>query len=310
MIPSDDILYLQQIAHLHNDTRPAKHVLVADDNHANRLIAKTILERDNYKVTLARNGLEAVEAVETAKNQTYDIILMDILMPVMGGIKALRRIKDLAPAIKTPPIFAITAFCNPADQHRCRVAGFDAILTKPLKHGDVEIALKQFSFGIVNTPIKHTIDKDLNFDNLEVLDHTMIDQLRLSGSQSALENIQTKFWTDIESNSQLIKTVLPGALNAAPQALTSLRESVHSIKGLSASIGLYRAAHIARHLQNAPPNQIGMLLKALFETLYVSKAQLNAALLQSSCPKTSLGPPNLNQTHEAILQNGANAQIK
>ena len=142
-----------------------KHILVADDNHANQLIAKTILERDGHKVTIAANGEDAVIAFvrQASFGEPFDVILMDILMPVMDGIKALRRIKALSSKIKTPPIFAITAYCSPADQRRYNMAGFDAVLTKPLKHGDLEQTLQQHVSGIKVMPANPPNTQTQNF---------------------------------------------------------------------------------------------------------------------------------------------------
>jgi len=263
-----------------------KHILVADDNRANQLIAKTVLERDGYKVTIAENGEDALMAVkaQASLSRAFDIILMDILMPVMDGIKALRRIKDLSPQIETPPIFAITAYSSPADQHRYRMVGFDAVLTKPLKHGDVEQALEHLSSGLTR---------------IALLDDVIITQLRMAADTATLIKIQSSYWKDVRANSLLIKAALPEALNATACGLTVLRKSIHTIKGASANVGLLRASSIARHLQNAPPSQIGGLLKALFDTLLISKAPLRLALQQADS----------NHSYAAAQQTCANARI-
>jgi len=294
---------------LHN--APIKHILVADDNHANRLIAKTVLERDGYKVTIVVNGEDAVTAVkaQAENNHSFDLILMDILMPVMDGIKALRRIKDLPPQTNTPPIFAVTAFCSPADQHSYRMAGFDAILTKPLQHGDIETALQQFKLGLAkmaNTPANKSAK---NFNRISLVDDEIIAQLRNAANTERLTAIQNSFWNDVKINSQIIRAALPEALNATPCGLTVLRKSIHTIKGASASVGLLRAAQIARHLQNAPPSQIGGLLIPFFDTLWVSKSALNTALFAPAAPAAPAAPPSLIQNCVATQQNGANAQI-
>lgn len=288
-----------------------QHILVAEDNHANQLIAKTILERDGYTVTIAENGQDALSAVEAQShtNPKFDLILMDILMPIMDGMKALRRIKDLPAKIHKPPIFAITAYCSPADQHRYRMAGFDAILTKPLKHGDIEQAIEQIAYGAHNAAaiVAKTLPHDYNA--IDILDAIIINQLRRAASKTVLIDIQKTFWMDIRMNSQIVRAALPESLNGTPCGLTVLRKSVHTIKGASASVGLLRAAHIARNLQNAPPSQINALLKALLETLLLSKAPLSTALLQDSVyqnPKQYKLP--INQNSAAILQNGANAR--
>ncbi len=302
MLNRDDLVHFLNASVANSSACKVKHILVAEDNHANRLIAKTILERDGYKVTLVVNGLEAVQAVQ---HTSFDIILLDILMPIMDGIKALRRIRALSPHKTIPPIFAITAFCNPADQHRYRMAGFDAILTKPLQHGDVALAFKQFSLGTIKTPVKSTTDTHIELDTIPILDGRIIDQLRGAAPPAALKKIQSTFWTEIQSNGQIIQTALPKALNAIPESLAQMRKSVHAIKGASASIGLLRAAHIARHLQNAPPGNIHKLVESLFETLILSKAPLNTALFRPN----PAHPPTANLNCAVTLQSGASAQI-
>ena len=260
-----------------------KHILVADDNHANQLIAKTILERDGHKVSIAANGEEAVIAFvrQASFGEPFDVILMDILMPVMDGIKALRRIKALSSKIKTPPIFAITAYCSPADQRRYNMAGFDAVLTKPLKHGDLEQTLQQHISGIKVMPVNPPNTQTQNFKDIALLDDIIINQLRIVAKPDRLTYIQETFWKDVSANSEIIKAALPEAIDAAPHGLAIMRKSIHTIKGASANIGLLRATEIARHLQNAPPSQIGLLLKTMFDTLFISKAPLRLALSQS-----------------------------
>ena len=262
--------------------RAIKNILVAEDNHANQLIAKAILERDDYIVTIVSNGQKALRAIE-AQNLTYpkfDLVLMDILMPVMDGMKALRRIKDLSAHIHKPPIFAITAYCSPSDQHRYRMAGFDAILTKPLKQGDVETAMEKITHGAPNVTAIIPKPEQHDFHLIDILDTDIINQLRRAANKATLKNIETTFWMDIRVHSQIVRDALPESLNATPSDLSVLRKSIHTIKGASASVGLLRAARIARQLQNAPPSQIQVLLKSLFDTLLLSKEPLNLALLQ------------------------------
>ena len=95
-------------------------------------------------------------------------------MPVMDGIKALRRIKALSSKIKTPPIFAITAYCSPADQRRYNMAGFDAVLTKPLKHGDLEQTLQQHVSGIKVMPANPPNTQKQNFKDIALLDDCLL----------------------------------------------------------------------------------------------------------------------------------------
>jgi PAS domain S-box-containing protein len=103
-------------------------ILLAEDNEANISTVMDYLQSQGYQVSLARNG---VEAVQMAKQQKPDLILMDIQMPEMDGLEATRRIRAEAnlPAI---PIVALTALAMPGDREKCLAAGASDYLTKPV----------------------------------------------------------------------------------------------------------------------------------------------------------------------------------
>ena len=104
-----------------------KKALIVDDDPVNRKLLKAILQRENYQPLLAENGLEAVEAFEVEKP---DIVLMDIMMPLMNGYEAARRIKEISSDRFTPIIF-LTAVTDEEALSRCVEAGGDDFLTKP-----------------------------------------------------------------------------------------------------------------------------------------------------------------------------------
>jgi len=101
---------------------------LAEDNAINVLLATTLLEAVGYHVTTASNGAEAVEAVRRAR---YDLILMDVHMPVMDGLEATRRIRALGGEAATLPIVAMTANAMASDQEACLAAGMDDFVSKP-----------------------------------------------------------------------------------------------------------------------------------------------------------------------------------
>lgn len=111
---------------LPDDSQP--HILLAEDNETNILTMMDYLQSYGVKVTLARNGLEAVEMTQ---QQTPDVILMDIQMPIMDGFEATRQIRS-NPALAHIPIIALTALAMPGDRDRCFAAGAAAYLTKPV----------------------------------------------------------------------------------------------------------------------------------------------------------------------------------
>src|SRR3954470_25002649 len=107
------------------------HVLLAEDNAVNQRLAASLLARRGHKVTIAANGREAVSAV-TARR--FDVVLMDVQMPEMGGFEATGAIRELEieRGTKPVPIVAMTAHAMKGDRERCLAAGMDEYLTKPL----------------------------------------------------------------------------------------------------------------------------------------------------------------------------------
>jgi PAS domain S-box-containing protein len=107
-------------------------VLLAEDNEINTMLARTILEQVGCSVCCVENGVDAVAAAE---REAFDIILMDVQMPVMDGLEATRRIRAMGGARAQVPIVAMTANAMRSDRDGCLAAGMDAFVSKPI---DVE----------------------------------------------------------------------------------------------------------------------------------------------------------------------------
>lgn len=105
-------------------------VLVVEDNAVSRTLMQRLLERAGWDVVAAEDGARAVAAVEA--EGAFDVVLMDVQMPVMDGVAATRAIRALAGAAGQVPIVAVTAFALPSDRDRCLSAGMDGFLTKPV----------------------------------------------------------------------------------------------------------------------------------------------------------------------------------
>jgi two-component system, sensor histidine kinase RpfC len=104
-------------------------VLVAEDNRTNQMVIGKILERAGHDFKIVANGEEVLDAL---KEQTFDIALLDLHMPVMGGVEAAKLSRFLSPGSPRMPIVALTADATPEARAECEEAGMDACLTKPI----------------------------------------------------------------------------------------------------------------------------------------------------------------------------------
>lgn len=106
-----------------------QRVLVVEDNPFNQQVARELLERAGLQVTIAADGLQAIEALE--RSNGFDLVLMDVQMPIMDGIEATQRIRTLS-AYPTVPILAMTANAGQDDRQRCLTAGMNDVIGKPI----------------------------------------------------------------------------------------------------------------------------------------------------------------------------------
>jgi PAS domain S-box-containing protein len=130
-------------------------VLLVEDNDINALLARRMLEKAGCAASLCGNGREAVDAMRrviAGSEQPYDLILMDVHMPVLDGLEATRSIKALLGAVAdgaqtAPPIVALTANAFDDDRRRCLEAGMDDYLAKPFDRDDLYRLLKRWCGG-------------------------------------------------------------------------------------------------------------------------------------------------------------------
>ena len=152
---SFDIASKEEVYGSQNTIKPSaihtikgKRILLAEDNELNAEIAKTVLEDVGALITRVENGLQAVKLFEEKPAGTFDAILMDLMMPVMDGYTATRKIRSSERSdAKTIPIIAMTANAFQEDAEKCIAVGMNAHLAKPL---DIEK---------VKTTISHLVKK-------------------------------------------------------------------------------------------------------------------------------------------------------
>ncbi len=116
----------------------SRRVLIVDDNHINRIVLEALLKKDGHEVVAVSDGAQAVEAVEAGD---FDLVFMDMQMPVMNGVEATLAIRRLARSVRNTPIVALTANAMTEDVRRCRDAGMNDHLAKPIDRDLLRLAL-------------------------------------------------------------------------------------------------------------------------------------------------------------------------
>jgi CheY-like chemotaxis protein/anti-sigma regulatory factor (Ser/Thr protein kinase) len=128
------------LAEIRTSDIPQMRLMVVDDNAVNRKLLSMTLQRLGIRAALATNGAEALESLSRS---AYDVILMDVQMPVMDGLEATRRIRRSYPAGAQPRIVAMTAGAFPEDRAHCLEAGMDDYLSKPVNIDELVETLRR-----------------------------------------------------------------------------------------------------------------------------------------------------------------------
>jgi CheY-like chemotaxis protein/HPt (histidine-containing phosphotransfer) domain-containing protein len=128
---------------LSEDRRRKARILLAEDNPTNQQVALRILEKMGFRSDAVANGQEAIQALKMAP---YDIVFMDVQMPVMDGFEATRQIRDPQSAVRNHqiPVIAMTAHAMKGDRERCLEAGTDDYVPKPISPQALALALEKW----------------------------------------------------------------------------------------------------------------------------------------------------------------------
>lgn len=254
-------------------------ILVADDNPAIRLIARAILEREGHRVELASGGAEAVDMV---REGDFGVVLLDILMPRLDGMRVFRRIHALQPQLT---VIALTSYDHPADVRRYLTAGFDGVIAKPLKPGDFSRALHLVDTGepaILSAPRLLTDDAV----RLPLIDAAQLQNALGRAARPQARAVYERYKQSLAKTLDTLQSALPGAVALDPEALRDFRDALHALKSSSSMIGLSRAPVLAGKLRNAPPTELREGVRDVLVAIRDSLPELERAL---SDPSLALG---------------------
>lgn len=207
----------------------ARHILVVEDNPFSQTVARGHLTHLGHDVTMAGNGLEALEALEA--NAGFDAILMDVQMPHMDGLTATREIRRMEDSGNHLPIIALTAHARDEDRTRCLQAGMDDYLTKPLRRGELVEALER-CFRPGESVISGQKDSASSSPPVVM---NQGEALELAGGDRAmLGELAQMFLRDAEPIEAQIQA------SAATGDLQEVRTGVHTLLGMAGMMALER----------------------------------------------------------------------
>jgi len=193
----------------------AMDILIVEDNPINRVVLEEMLKRDGHSVWQAPNG---AEGVAVAQNRCFDLILMDISMPVMDGIEAARRIRMGGGASRRSRTLALSAHLTPTLPDS---PGIDGVLVKPLRRIDLQAALSQQTVKGVERP--QPLPLDLK----------RLSEMRASLSDDNLGDLLAA----LQREGDALISALPDQL---PDDTGPLIAQVHQVAGLAATVGAQR----------------------------------------------------------------------
>lgn len=212
-------------------------ILLAEDGKANQLVAAAILRKAGYTVELARDGAEAAAAAESGD---YDLVLMDLRMPLMDGYAATRAIRALRGPRGRVPIIAMTASAMPGDAERCLDAGMDGHLPKPLDRLDLLRAVERVIASRPRRPAEAVADPGPQIQP-PLLDRETLEELRAAVGPGRLPRLISVFAAETKDRVRRMHGLTDPV---------RVEEEAHSLKASAATFGaiaLRDAAHALEH---------------------------------------------------------------
>jgi two-component system, sensor histidine kinase and response regulator len=221
--------------------QPSKHclkILVVDDDDLNRRMMRLLLVRDGYDVQVVANGIEAVEAV---KDQKFDVVFMDLQMPLMDGFEASRRIREWENGNGHTYIVALTASYMPEEGYRLFDAGIDNYISKPFEVDHIHKLLSIIARSDHFTP---------------PVDHFAVEGIPANDGVLDIQKGLHQFGGDLKTYRELLTDFiqeLPGRIRTLEQLLAeknmeSLVLEAHNLKGVSSNLGALQLSDYAGKL--------------------------------------------------------------
>jgi signal transduction histidine kinase/DNA-binding NarL/FixJ family response regulator/HPt (histidine-containing phosphotransfer) domain-containing protein len=251
-------------------TARALRVLVAEDHPVNRQYLAALLDNLGHRAHFCANGQEAVQA---ARDGSFDLVLMDLHMPLLDGVDATRDIRALPDAARsTVPIVAMTADGFAETRERCLVAGMNDFLTKPVSPQKLATLLRQlFGSGAEPTASERDQPPRPGRPPPAAGQAPLLDEAAIESALGAMprERFGAMVASFLDQGPQTVQHLRAAVRDAQP---LELRVNAHAAKGAALNLGLAALAHTAQALQEGaahlPAHEIARLVQT-YEDLLV-----------------------------------------
>jgi len=212
-------------------------ILLADDNRVNQKVISRILEAGGHEVSLAEDGEQALDSLE---RHTFDLVVMDLNMPVMDGIEATKLYRMASLGERHVPIIGLTADATPSAALRAKEAGMDACLTKPIHAPLLLDRIDELTAGQQLAEPAQTPSTPLEASDRDLIDFRMLDNLKILGGEAFLEEVISAFLTD--------GSVILEKLQAAVERgdVPGFNEQVHALQSGAGNVGVQGLAERCR----------------------------------------------------------------
>jgi CheY-like chemotaxis protein len=246
-------------------------ILLVEDNLINQQVALELLQAQAATVQVANNGREGVDAILQAGALPFDVVLMDLQMPVLDGMAATREIRA-TPGLQALPIIAMTANAMPEDREACAQVGMNDHIGKPFELGHlVQVLRRHTGWALGNEGQENAIAiSDALQKTADATGVKLVPALRrLGGNLPLYTRTLGAFMADLRVLDQQLAA--PGTMDR----IADLAQQLHPVKGLAATTGLDRLAEVTREaealLKRADPGAfsvaLGQMRQAIAEHL-------------------------------------------
>lgn len=231
---------------------PKRRILVGEDNATNRMVIGRVLELAGHEFRLATNGREVLEALEEAQ---FDAVIIDMHMPVLGGLDAFKLFRFAHAGEQTPPFIMLTANATTEARQECIEAGIQHFLTKPISSPRLLQVISEVTSAPLASPRATATARDSS-PRPATVSHAVIDYKVLDGvaalgsSDDFLQRLYDNFVQDAE---KLFVSMAQALKEGDSQHFLDL---AHALKGSAASLGLDELQHLASQAQDMAPARV------------------------------------------------------